>query len=219
MPFPQFRLDLNFGSTVKESVADFTIMDVIYFLRMAVIEDKKYAAEFLNSEPQLIAELIALFQANLARSFVPAPPASSSATSSSTASVPTANATIFPSGESSESAPVSEPVEVDLNKLDAIIGVRVSGTRVWFYHIADPTVVLRAMQTNRRATTETRVARLGGVGGFNFLDVAGRKEIIVALDQVRQEFQASGRKAQRRVLHAPQAPSTTAVDASTGNEA
>lgn len=63
--FPQLRLKLRFGAVEKQAVPDFVIMDVVSFLRMAVVEDKRLRDELLNSEPQLIAELIALFQAYL----------------------------------------------------------------------------------------------------------------------------------------------------------
>jgi len=63
--FPQLRLKLVYGDAiVKEAIPDFTVMDVMSFLRMAVVEDKRHDDELKNSEPQLIAELIALFQAN-----------------------------------------------------------------------------------------------------------------------------------------------------------
>ena len=66
--FPQLRLKLIYGGgIVKDAIPDFTVVDVVSFLRMAVMEDKKrYSDSFANSEPQLIAELIALSQANAA---------------------------------------------------------------------------------------------------------------------------------------------------------
>ena len=63
--FPQLRLKLKYGAgIVKEATADFTVMDVVSFLRMAVMEDKRLNDTYLNSEPQLVAELIAMAQAN-----------------------------------------------------------------------------------------------------------------------------------------------------------
>ena len=64
--FPQLRLKLIYGGgTVKEAIPDFTVIDVVSFLRMAVMEDKRYNDAIVNSEPQLIAELIAMIQSNL----------------------------------------------------------------------------------------------------------------------------------------------------------
>jgi hypothetical protein len=63
--FPQLRLKLKYGGgIVKEATPDFTVMDVVSFLRMAVMEDKRLNDTYLNSEPQLVAELIAMAQAN-----------------------------------------------------------------------------------------------------------------------------------------------------------
>ncbi len=63
--FPQLRLKLKYGAgIVKEATADFTVMDVVSFLRMAVMEDRRLNDTCLNSEPQLVAELIAMAQAN-----------------------------------------------------------------------------------------------------------------------------------------------------------
>ena len=63
--FPQLRLKLKNGTaTVKDAIPDFTVMDVGSFLRMAVMEDKRFDGLSLDSEPQWIAELIAMAQAN-----------------------------------------------------------------------------------------------------------------------------------------------------------
>jgi hypothetical protein len=68
--FPQLRLKLRYGQGLETqnkclAVADFTAMDVVSNLRMAVVEDKRLVdSQIINSEPQLIAELIALYQAH-----------------------------------------------------------------------------------------------------------------------------------------------------------
>ena len=63
--FPQLRLKLKYGTaTVKDAIPDFTVMDVVSFLRMAVMEDKRFDGLSLDSEPQWIAELIAMAQTN-----------------------------------------------------------------------------------------------------------------------------------------------------------
>ena len=65
--FPQLRLKLKLkygAEIVKEATPDFTVMDVVSFLRMAVMEDKRLNDTYLNSEPHLVAELIAMAQAN-----------------------------------------------------------------------------------------------------------------------------------------------------------
>lgn len=63
--FPQFPMDLRFGGINKQAIPDITVMDVLSFIRMIVVKDKKSRAmNFVNSEPQLIAELIAMHQRN-----------------------------------------------------------------------------------------------------------------------------------------------------------
>jgi hypothetical protein len=62
--FPQLQLPLRFGSQAKEAIADFVILDVFTFFRMAVIEDKSTDRLMVDSEPQLIAEAIASCQQN-----------------------------------------------------------------------------------------------------------------------------------------------------------
>ena len=61
--FPQRRLKLKYwNKDVCVAVPDFTVMDVVSNVRMAVVEDKNFDYMRVNSEPQLIAELIALLQ-------------------------------------------------------------------------------------------------------------------------------------------------------------
>lgn len=62
--FPQLSLPLMFGKIAKTAIADFTILDVFSFYRMAVVEDKSENEIRQNSEPQIIAEAIAVHQQN-----------------------------------------------------------------------------------------------------------------------------------------------------------
>ena len=63
--FPRFPMDLRFGDTSKQAIPVITVMDVLSFMRTIVMEDKKSNAMlYLNSEPQLIADLIAMPQRN-----------------------------------------------------------------------------------------------------------------------------------------------------------
>lgn len=58
---PEFTLPLKYGKTSEEARADFTVLDIVSFFRMCIIEDKNYDNEFRNSTPQLIAECIAAY--------------------------------------------------------------------------------------------------------------------------------------------------------------
>lgn len=63
--FPQLDIPLKFGSQDCHAIADFGILDIVSFYRMAVVEDKSVNNEVLNSEPQLLAEAIAAHQMNV----------------------------------------------------------------------------------------------------------------------------------------------------------
>jgi len=54
--FPQMRIPLMYGNIKKWTIADFAIIDVLSYYRMAVVEDKRFDDQSRNSEPQLIAE-------------------------------------------------------------------------------------------------------------------------------------------------------------------
>jgi len=61
--FPQRRLKLKYGNKDEYfAVPDFTVMDIVSNVKMAVVEDKIFDSMRVNSEPQLIAVLIALLQ-------------------------------------------------------------------------------------------------------------------------------------------------------------
>jgi hypothetical protein len=65
--FPQLSLPLCYGDSKQQAKADFTIMDINVpsFYRMAVLQDEidPYSGP-MNSEPQLIANAIAIHQEN-----------------------------------------------------------------------------------------------------------------------------------------------------------
>ena len=63
---PQFPHQIHFGTEQRIASPDFTIMDVLSFFRAVVIEDKSTdsSAAEVNVEAQLIAEAIAICQAN-----------------------------------------------------------------------------------------------------------------------------------------------------------
>ena len=66
-PFPQLSLPLRYSAATPwriTATADFAIMHVLLFYCMAVVKDKCVNNDMVNSEPQLIAEAIAMSQAN-----------------------------------------------------------------------------------------------------------------------------------------------------------
>lgn len=68
--FPQFPFKIQFGDVTADAKPDFTIFDLRTYYRIAVIEDKCELSESLNLdvEAQLMAEAIAMAQANRAKS-------------------------------------------------------------------------------------------------------------------------------------------------------
>lgn len=68
--FPQFPFKIHFGDITADAKPDFTIFDLKTFYRIAVIEDKSDVniASDSNVEAQLMAEAIAMTQANRVKS-------------------------------------------------------------------------------------------------------------------------------------------------------
>lgn len=60
---PQMRFNLCYGDTTKQAVPDMTVIDLLSYARISVLEDKNWDSK-LNSEPQLVAEGIAIKQQN-----------------------------------------------------------------------------------------------------------------------------------------------------------
>jgi hypothetical protein len=157
------------SGTAKEAIPDFIVLDVVSFLRMAVVEDKRFNDEMKNSEPQLIAELIALFQAN----------AGDKAKNSG--------------------VNVAKKVKKEEDEKAApIIGVRVNGLSFWFYLIENPDNLLLAMDTCLSASEKTTIKKLGGDIGLNFLHPHDRSIIIQTFDTFRLQFCDAGSYANRR---------------------
>jgi len=66
--FPQMRMNLLYGDQKAMATADFTILDLLSFARIVIVEDKnvKEMRRESDSTPQLVAEGIALAQYNYA---------------------------------------------------------------------------------------------------------------------------------------------------------
>lgn len=179
--FPQMKVSLTYGAGTKEATADFTVLDVLSFYRMAIIEDKRFQDHVVNSEPQLIAESIALHQAN---SGISKKRRRSSRGSSS-----------------AEICSSSSPVEVS----DAdgnIFGVRVNGLDFYFYLIPVSETVLTAMSAMFATTTDTTVFKLAKQNSttcsFDWTEKSDRKIIITMLDAFSNFIRHRGAISQRR---------------------
>ena len=124
-------MSLNYGKCKREANADFTLMDVLSYYRMAVVEDKRFEDRMLNSEPHLVAEAIAAHQSNIMKS----------------------NKRKAPEMETSSS------VQSDSDKANEIVGVRLNGLLFYFYIIPVSSYILQAMEKTVEAKNGTSVKR------------------------------------------------------------
>ena len=173
--FPQMNLPLKYGEIKAKTMAkaDFVVMHVLSFFRMAVVEDKRQQDHMVNSEPQLIAEAIALSQAN-------------SESKSRKRPVSEINTATSSSSDGTEDR-------------DVLFGVRVNGLRFYFYVIPVSDAILKAMKTKRVAESETDVLCLYDGGNYFDWGVAERRSVIIkVLDKVRSYMSTRGDGVQRR---------------------
>jgi len=188
--FPQLNLNLCYGEQKCTAKADFAILHVLSFYRMAVVEDKRKADHVLNSEPQLIAEAIAMSQANVASSRKRGSDEISPAAPDSAPCSPDAA-----TEEIGTSAAVPTPAN------ETLFGVRVNGLHFFFYSIPVSDAVLDAMRSVTEAQSATVVSRLYSENGQNYLDWTDgkeRKTIIQLLDWMRDHLLGRGSVSARR---------------------
>lgn len=178
--FPQYEMVLAYGNnTSYKSKPDFTIMDVLSFYRVAVIEDKREQnSETVNSEPQLIAELIAIHQNNL---FAVAK-----------------KRKVEDGDDGNESKSTI--------KNENLVGIRVNGLKFFFYNFTMTESLSQAMTSSKQAIAETTVTRFGDTQplldapprGLNFLYPPDREIIIDTLIEIKCIVSKQGRTSDRR---------------------
>jgi hypothetical protein len=170
--FPQFDLSLSYGNVAGsfKAKADFTVMDVLSFYRMAVVEDKRLQDRVLNCEPQLVAEAIAEAQANI-------------------------NVSKKRKAEDDDHSSESAATLGSTNAEDPIYGVRLNGLAFYFYVIPVSKAILEAMSQSVRATRGTKVFRSQRL---DWDKVEDRKDIITILDTIRGKLAVSGGTSARR---------------------
>jgi hypothetical protein len=150
---------------------------------MAIIEDKRFQDHIVNSEPQLIAESIALHQAN---SGISKKRRRSLRGSSSSA-------------DACSSSSLVEGSDADGN----IFGVRVNGLEFYFYLIPVSEAVITAMSVMSASTTDTIVFKLAKrpnstTCSFDWTDESDRKIIITMLDAFSTLIRHRGARSPRR---------------------
>lgn len=175
----QFRLPLIFGENqyFKESIADFLIMDLVSYYKMAVVEDKSVNESRTNSLPQLVAESIALYQCNVTkeeefggtRKYLKVKH----------------DQGIGSSSDLGRCAVEKEEHNEKGNGLDHVIGIRVNGTVFHFYSIEISEAVCDAMRTLKPTTKQTPIVEIGKPQGYDFWNQQDRDVIILLLDYLR----------------------------------
>jgi hypothetical protein len=187
--FPQFPMDLRFGDTRKQAIPDITVMDVLSFMRMIVVEDKKSnAMRFVNSEPQLIAELIAMHQRNNWEKNV----------SKKRGWTEPEKEKVEEKQEEQESNQESESFQDLLKSEDGLVGIRVTGTSFCIYVMRVSEHVLNAMNCQTQAVNDTYVQR---IGPLDFKNENDRGLLISFLDYFRLIMIEKGASSVRRPSH------------------
>jgi hypothetical protein len=171
---PQLRLSIMIGDTKVESIPDFVILDLMSFYRIAVVEDKSAAMERIDSLPQLVGEAIAIHQCNFEKEI----------SETRLSKVPRCEPFPLPSVE-------DEKEEEEEEENDPIIGIRVSGARLFFYGIIVSRAVTTALRTLSPARTPTKYYVCGKEDGYNFWDSVDRKEVLQILDILKEIITSS----------------------------
>ena len=192
--FPQFPMDLRFGDTNKQAIPDITVMDVLSFMRMVVVEDKKSSATLLNSEPQLIAELIAMHQRNICREHNVSKKRGW-ADHEDVMAEEKQQEEQQEEQQESKSNQGQESLEDLLKSEDGLVGIRVTGTSFRIYVMRVSEHVLNAMNYQTQAVNDTFVQR---IGPLDFKNEEDRGVLISFLDYFRGIMMDKGASSPRR---------------------
>lgn len=191
----EFNLPLLYGDGTDKKVesdakADFTIMDIISFFRMCIIEDKSVENEMCDSRGQMIAECIAAHQQNVKIKNEESP-------RNKRVTIQHNNGNVISS--SSESASSPSPPSSFSAATPPLFAVRVNGSRFYFYLIPIGAPILTAMKAKREATEATIVKAFdNNEAGFDFTLKKDREKIIQMLDYICNIIKRMGEESKRR---------------------
>lgn len=179
--FPQMRHTITFGDVKKEAIPDFTIIDVLSYFRIAVIEDKSEDSNDPESktEAQLVAEAIAIFQANqrMRNNIVVRETEGKQATKRSK--------------HDEKRADAENGTFLD----EIVLGVRVKGMKFTFYVIPISVQIQTAIHTKTATITGTIVKRCGP---FDFQFKNAQHSVIQVLQAYHRIITTVGEKSVRR---------------------
>ena len=160
---PQFKLELMFGEIVRDAIPDFVICNLNSCYKVACVVDKSDENGYkISSEPQLIAQAIALSQTNVHKEL----------------------------NNNQQLDEQLQPNKKSKFNGDPIYGIRVNGTTFYFYNIPIADSVLQSMKSLEPATNPTEVLRFGKMNttGLDFFIAQERVLIIDALDCLCQNI-------------------------------
>ena len=182
----QHELKLRFGKTLKTSKADFIVKDLLSFFRMAVVEDKSYNGD-IDSFPQLVADLIAVHQANVVQESIEpvAKKQKVGAKGKDNKSETKDDAEAVAGGDAEDAAKTVTEGKAD-EVPEPIVGVRVNGLRFWFFLIYIGRAIDNAMENLCTALSTTEVFKIGDENGFDFCKSGDRETVIRVLDAIRR---------------------------------
>ena len=175
----------------RAAKADITVLHVGSYYRLCVVKDKSDETGIrINSEGQLIAEAIAAQQQNYMKQ---------STTDSTNAAKLAKTDNCKDKGDALESEAQIDGEASSNNDLP-IIGIRLNGSKFFFYSIPISSTILYSMDTCQEANVATDVLRFTHEfgQGFDFQVPDDRKTIIECLDKIRYVLAKIGELAKRR---------------------
>jgi hypothetical protein len=168
-PVQKLSLPLRYDHVVKEATADFTILNIFSDYRMVIIIDRNPINDLTKTEPQLIADAIAIHQKNIE----------------------------IPNQKKFRMNHVDKKQKSDEDETgippEPLFGVRIHGFWFHFYCLTVSASIENAMRTSSSALKPTSMFRLGSGYGYCFMIQRDRDIIISILDNMRTVVAASGR--------------------------
>lgn len=159
---PQMRINLCFGDTEKTATADITIIDLLSYARIGVVEDKNWKEMMLNydSTAQLVAEGIAITQRNEVV-------------------------------ERQKHGYAKAEADCSFSS-ETVYGIRVTGSLFHFYALQISPEIHSAMRNLTAAVSRTTMYRYKSEAGLDFMVKEERSEIILMLSLLQEIAKRTG---------------------------
>lgn len=172
---PQMRINLFYGDTEKMATPDFTIIDLLSYARIGVVEDKNWEEIMLKSDStaQLVAEGIAITQRNEAVGRLKRDVGGNLKAGTDLGVPPTASS-------------------------ETVYGIRVTGSLFHFYARQVSSEIHSAMRNQTAAASPTAMYRYKSDSGLDFMVKEERDEIILMLSLLQEVAKRTGEFSPRR---------------------